>query len=84
MRPFFRVFLGVADGVLSSHCVVVWVLFLVSCFFCFTSLGERNTKKLPIFSKNVRSGHVGVPLWYINMAAKKNLIAKDWIISIYK
>ena len=31
---------------MGSYCVVFLVLFLVFCFFCFTSVGDRNTKKL--------------------------------------
>ena len=48
--PFLRnigCFLVLLKALLGSYCVVVWVLFLVFCFFCFTSLGDRNTKKLP-------------------------------------
>ena len=56
------VFLGVAKALLSSYCVVVWVLLIVFCFFSFTSLGISNTKKLPNrvqFSED----WYGTPIW---------------------
>ena len=40
-------------ALLGRYCVVVWVSFLVFCFFCFTSLGNRYTEKLSRFCPNV-------------------------------
>ena len=46
---FWGCFLVLRKTFLGSYCAVVWVLFFVFCFFCFTSLGDHNTKKPPIF-----------------------------------
>ena len=39
-------FLVLRKALLGSYCVVVWVMFLVFCFFCFTLLVDRNTKSM--------------------------------------
>ena len=50
-------------ALLGSYCIVVWVLFLVFCFLCFTSLGVRNTKNLPIFCFNTSTAPLNIMLF---------------------
>ena len=53
-------FLVLRKALLGSYCFVVWVLFLVFYFSCFTSLRDRNTKKLPNYRFREERGYTTI------------------------
>ena len=70
MESIFALF---RKALLGSCCVVVWVLLVFFCFFFFTSLGDRNTKKLPLFPQN--SGELEI---MHKLISKGTLVLHPW------